>query len=177
MPAADIAAALQRARSVYARRPRAALHDDTTATARWTGGTRIETLHPQGHSVASDMPAEFGGRGNAVSPGWLFRAGLGACAATCIAMVAAEQGLALHLLEVETGSCSDARGLLGMPDEQGVAVPAGSRELRVQVRLAAAGASAAQLEAVAGEGLRRSPVYAALAATVPITVRVSAVAA
>jgi uncharacterized OsmC-like protein len=176
MPEADIAAALQRARSVYARRPQAALHDDTTATARWTGGTRIETQHPQGHSVTSDMPTEFGGRGDAVSPGWLFRAGLGACTATCIAMVAAEQGLALGLLEVEAGSCSDARGLLGVPDEAGVAVPAGSRDLRMHVRLAAPGAGTAQLEEVAAEGLRRSPVYAALCANVPIAVRVSAIA-
>jgi uncharacterized OsmC-like protein len=164
MPGTDVAAALQRARSVYARRPQAALHEDAPATARWSGGTRVDSLHPRGHSVHSDMPAEFGGAGDAVSPGWLFRAGLAACTATCIALVAAERGVSLGLLEVEAGSRSDARGLLGMQDEAGLPVPAASRDLRMNIRLAADDAGVAQLEAIASEGLRRSPVYAALAA-------------
>jgi len=172
MTGTTIAAALQRARSVYERRPQAALHEDAPATARWAGGTRIESRHPQGHAVHSDMPVEFGGAGDAPSPGWLFRAGLAACTATCIALVAAERGVSLELLEVEAASRSDARGLLGMQDGAGKPVPVATRDLRMHVRLGAGGVGESQLSAIATEGLRRSPVYAALAAAALVATRV-----
>jgi uncharacterized OsmC-like protein len=175
MSSQEIALALQRARSVFERRPQSALHADAPATARWAGGTRVHSLHGSGASVPSDMPREFGGSGDQVSPGWLFRAGLGACSTTCIALVAAERGVALAQLEIETTSNSDARGLLGMND-QATAAPSATRDLGMHVRVAATACGEAELRSLVEEGLRRSPVYAALREAVPITVRVSVAA-
>ena len=82
----DVATALERARTVLARKPAMGVHDDAPATARWGGGTRIEASHANGTRMETDMPAELGGSGDRVSPGWLFRAGIASCAATTIAM-------------------------------------------------------------------------------------------
>lgn len=95
MAAADIAKALQRVESVLRRRPDSGLNDDAPATARWDGGTRMVANHPSGKQVLTDMPAEIGGSGDQVTPGWLFRAALASCTATRIAMAAAAQGIAL----------------------------------------------------------------------------------
>ena len=100
MTTRDIAASLHRAQTVFQRRPEMGLHDDAPATALWQGGTRVATRHGNGTEVSSDMPAELGGSGDRITPGWLFRAGLASCAATTIALAAIEQGIALSHLEV-----------------------------------------------------------------------------
>src|SRR5438477_135748 len=64
MSTEELAAALQRAATVYRRRPDMGLQDDTAATSRWEGGTRVATSHPNGTQMSSDMPAEFGGTGD-----------------------------------------------------------------------------------------------------------------
>ena len=79
------------------------MSDDVPAAAHWTGGTRVRTSHPDDMRFATDLASELGGTGDQVSPGWLMRASLAACAATFIAMKAAEQGIALASLEVRTG--------------------------------------------------------------------------
>ena len=79
MATQDIAAALQRVEAVLTRRPEAGVHDDSPAAARWQGGTRVVASHANGTEVASDMPGEFGGTGDLITPGWLFRAGLASC--------------------------------------------------------------------------------------------------
>jgi uncharacterized OsmC-like protein len=173
MATQEVALALQRAKAVLAKRPQAALHADPAATARWMGGTRVHSLHGSGSCVPSDMPAEVGGSGDQLTPGWLFRAGLGACTVTCIALIAAERQIGLARLEIETSSCSDARGLLGMNDDSGAPVSAASRELTMQVRVAAPGSSEAELRALVAEGLRRSPIYCAVCAALPIEVQIS----
>ena len=104
MAAQDIAAALQRVETVLRRRPEAGLHEDSQATARWTGGLRVVSSHPNGKEVLSDMPDEFGGSGDQVTPGWLLRAGFASCVATRIAMQAATEGIALEQLEVRVTS-------------------------------------------------------------------------
>ena len=158
MKSDNLAAALQRARTVLQRRPDMGLHDDAPAVARVEGGTRVVSRHPNGIEVVSDMPKELGGNGEHVTPGWLFRAGLASCAATCIAMTAAEEGLTLDLLEVQAGSRSDTRGVLGMQEDDGTAVYAGSQDLQLQVRIRANGVASHALHALVEQGLRCSPV-------------------
>jgi hypothetical protein len=82
MSTRDIAAALQRARSVLERRPDMGLHDDAPASASWQGGTRVVTRHANGTELPSDMPTELGGSGDRITPGWLFRAGMASCPCT-----------------------------------------------------------------------------------------------
>ncbi|MBC8058051.1 MAG: OsmC family protein, partial [Rhizobiales bacterium] len=137
----DIATAMQRVEAILRRRPETGLHDDAPATARWEGGTRVVAHHANGTQMASDMPAELGGTGDHITPGWMFRAGLASCATTSIAMAAAAQGVALDALEVRASSRSDTRGFLGVPDVDGEPVPAGPQDLQLQVRIASASAA------------------------------------
>ncbi|HTT09634.1 MAG TPA: OsmC family protein [Burkholderiaceae bacterium] len=168
MGANELAAALQRAETVFRRRPETGLHDDLQATSRWEGGTRVVASHANGTQITSDMPCELGGTGDRITPGWLFRAGLASCSATAIAMTAAAQGIDLASLEVRVGSRSDARGLLGMNGVDGEPVCAGPRDYEVRVGIAAHGASPERLRALVDEGLRRSPMQQALKTAMPI---------
>lgn len=141
----DIAAALQRAETVFTRRPEAAVHDDAPGVVRWEGGLRTVSTHASGKQVATDMPAEFGGSGDQVSPGWLLRSGLAACTATTIAMLAAREGIELSRLEVKACSRSDSRGMLGLPDANGDPVYAGPLQLEMHVSIAAPGVAPQRL--------------------------------
>lgn len=164
----DIAVAMRRAEKVFQRRPGAGLHDDAPATARWEGDTRVVTSHANGTQVSTDMPSELGGSGGRVTPGWLFRAGLSACAATSIAMAAAADGIDLTMLEVRASSRSDARGILGMPDVDGTPVPAGPLGIELRVRIGARGVEPARLRALVEDGCRRSPIPHAVRNPVPL---------
>src|ERR1700685_3615340 len=139
MATKDIAAAVQRVESVLKRRPAAGIHDDAPATARWQTGMRVVANHANGTQMLTDMPCELGGRGDQVTPGWLFRAGLASCLATCIAMDAAAESFALAKLEVSVSSRSDLRGHFGMADAQGEPVSAAARDVHLLVRIAAPG--------------------------------------
>jgi uncharacterized OsmC-like protein len=172
MPARDIAAALKRVESVLQRRPQAGLGDDTTATVRWQGGTRLIACHPSGAEVTTDMPVEVGGSGDRITPGWLFRAGLAGCGATCIALVAAAEGVDLDELEVSTATRSDTRGMLGMTEADGRPVSAAARDFRLNVRIAARGVAPDRLRALARRGLDSSPAYAALSVVLPIELQI-----
>jgi len=176
MAAQDIAAAIRRVESVLERRPEVGLHEDTPATARWESGTRIVSSHANGTTLLTDMPCELGGRGDQVTPGWLFRAGLASCLATCIAMDAAAEGLALAKLEVSVSSRSDLRGHLGMADAQGEPVSAAARDVHLLVRIAAPGVSPERLRNLVDESNRCSPMSATLRHAVPATLRVEVVA-
>jgi uncharacterized OsmC-like protein len=168
----DIAAALRRVEAVLQRRPAAGLSDDAPATARWSGNTRVITSNADGSQVATDMPAELGGSGEHVSPGWLLRAGLASCAATRIAMAAALEGIELSTLEVQARSRSDARGLLGLADGDGRAVPAGPLDVELRVRIAGRGASAERLRALVEHSHTCSPVSDALARGVSVALQI-----
>ena len=168
----DVAAAMERVKTVLERRPDMGLHDDAHATATWKGGTRIVATHANGKQIATDMPQEFSGTGDQVTPGWLFRAGLASCAATTIAMTAAERGIELTTLEVKADSRSDARGFLRMEEPDGSLVAAGPCDLRVTVRIAASNAPAEQLRALVDEGLGCAPISNAVANANPIAVDV-----
>lgn len=168
MAAPDIAQALQRIESVLRRRPDSGLHDDAPATARWEGGTRVLASHPSGKQVVTDMPAEMGGSGDQVSPGWLFRAGLASCTATRIAMAAAAQGIELQTLELRASSRSDTRGLLGLANADGQPVSAAPQDVQLHVRIAARGVSSQCLRALVQESYRCSPVPRAVQDAVPV---------
>jgi organic hydroperoxide reductase OsmC/OhrA len=124
--------------------------------------------------MATDMPSELGGAGNAVNvtPGWLFRAGFASCAATCIAMGAAAQGIELESLEVVASSRSDLRGLLGMTDADGEPVCAGPRDVELMVRIRAPGIPPDRLRELVEERYRCSPISSAVASAMPVDLRI-----
>jgi uncharacterized OsmC-like protein len=168
----DIAAAMHRVQTVLRRRPEMGLHDDAPATARWQSGTRIASSHANGTQVLTDMPTELGGSGDQVSPGWLFRAGIASCLATCIAMRAAQAGIALSALDVRASSRSDLRGLLGMTDATGAVVCAGPCNVELVVRIEAHGIAHERLRDLVEESQRFSPMPTALRNAVPVSLRI-----
>jgi organic hydroperoxide reductase OsmC/OhrA len=168
----DIAAAVHRVKSVLKRRPATGIHDDAPATAQWQTGLRVVARHANGTQMVTDMPAELGGSGDRVTPGWLFRAGLASCLATRIAMGAASVGIELTLLEVLASSRSDARGLLGMADVSGEAVGAGPRDVELLVRIAAPGVSGETLQTLVKDSNRCSPISAAARDALPVILRI-----
>ena len=172
MAAQDIAAALERVESVLRRRPEAGLHDDAPATARWDSGTRVVSHHANGTQVPTDMPDEFGGTGDHVTPGWLLRAGVASCTATRIAMAAATEGIELQTLEVQTTSRSDARGLLGLADADGEPVNARPLDMQLHVRIRAHGVAPDRLRAFVEESIRCSPMVCAIQEAVPMALRI-----
>jgi uncharacterized OsmC-like protein len=172
MAAEDIAAALQRVEAVLRRRPEAGLHEDSQAVARWTGGLTVLASHANGTQVPTDMPGEFGGGGDRVTPGWLLRAGFASCVATRIAMGAATEGIELEQLEVRVDSRSDARGMLDVAEADGTPVNAGPLEMQLSVRIAAPGIAPQRLRALVEESHRCSPMSAAVQLPVPVSLRI-----
>jgi uncharacterized OsmC-like protein len=167
-----IADAIRRVETVLRRKPEAGQHDDAPATARWKSGARFVASHPNGAQVATDMPTELGGSGDQVTPGWLFRAGLAACSATSILMAAAAEGIELTVLEVDAGSRSDTRGLLGMSGVGGEAVYGGPGDVTLHVRIAAAGVEPERLRDVVRTGVARSPVPNVVTHATPLDLRI-----
>jgi uncharacterized OsmC-like protein len=166
--AGGVAQALRRVEAVLQRRPEAGEHDDAPAVARWQSGTRVVSSHANGTQIESDMPSEFGGGGAQVTPGWLLRAGFASCTATCIAMHAALEGIALDTLEVQASSRSDSRGVLGMAGADGALVPAGPHDVRLQVRIAARGVAAQRLRTLVERSYDCSPMGCAMREAVPV---------
>jgi uncharacterized OsmC-like protein len=177
MTTSDIAVALQRAEAVFQRRPDMGLHEDVAATARWQGGTRVLISRDGGAQLATDLPVELGGTGDGLTPGWLFRAGLAACANASIVLTAATEGVELTSLEVRTRSRSDTRGLLGMAEPSGASVCSIPRDVQLHVRIAARDVSPQRLRALVTEGCRRAPIPNAVQGAVPIELRIEAVEA
>ena len=172
MTTQEIAAALRRLEAVLRGRPEAGLHDDGPAIARWEGGVRVATGDAGGVRIVTDMPREFGGSGDKASPSWLFRAALASCATTRIAMAAAAEGIELTALEVVAGSRSDTRGILGLADGDGEPVPAGPRDVQLQVRIGARGASPERLRTLVADSGRCSPMTDAAQSALPVALRV-----
>lgn len=172
MAAERIAAALARLESVLRLRPTFGDSEETPAIARWQGGAKLSVRHPKGHlELLTDLPAELGGEGEGVTPGWLMRAGLAGCAATSIVLSAAAEGIELESLEITAGARSDVRGLLGMTGEGGAPVPAEFREVRLLVRISAPGVPRERLQALIERANQRSPVSSALRQAVPVELR------
>lgn len=165
----EIATAMQRVEAVLVRRPEFGLHDDAPASAYWEGGTRVVSTNANDTRIVTDMPAELGGSGDQITPGWLLRAGLASCAATRIAMAAAVENIELTALQVVASSRSDTRGMLGMADADGNQVQAGPREAHLHVRISARSVSPERLRALVEDSQRCSPVSVALQNEVPLT--------
>ncbi|HUN71907.1 MAG TPA: OsmC family protein [Steroidobacteraceae bacterium] len=173
MAAERIAAALARLEAALRQHPAFGLHEESPAVTRWQGGTKFITSPPGGGpEVLTDLPQQMGGDGEGVTPGWPVRAGLAACVATVIALHAASQGIELTSLEVAVGGRADVRGILGMADEQGKTVSAGPTEMRLEVKIAAAGVSRERLQALVEQANRCSPASSALRQAVPLNLRI-----
>jgi uncharacterized OsmC-like protein len=152
----------------FAQHPHNAVAPDRPAIATVTSGLRCEARGPKGELLVTDMPPAIDGEGSAPTPGWFLRAALASCDATVITMRAAQLGITLERLEVEVGGTSDHRGLLGVDDR----IPAGPLALHVTVRIAAPGASDAQLHELVAWSERHSPVGDALRRALPVTLHV-----
>lgn len=144
---------LERAKRLFLEKPGAAKKPNAAATAVWRNGLSCEVLGPAAERAVTDMPDAMGGTGAGSNPGWLLRAGMASCTATAIAMRAAMLGIELNTLEVKVDSESDARGLVGIPDVQTTL-----GNLRMSVRIGAAGADEAQLRDLVAWGEAHSPV-------------------
>jgi uncharacterized OsmC-like protein len=177
MAAQDVAAAWHRVESALGRRPELGLRDDAPATARWREDTQFVVAHPSGAELRTDMSRELGGRGDDVSPGWLLRAGVASCTATCISMACAARGIDIEALEVRVSSRSDTRGLLGMAEPDGASVYAGPRDMQMQVRISASGVELQRLRAVVEETCHTSPMFRAIQDAVPVKLSIDVVRA
>lgn len=168
----QVAKAMERVRSVFARHPSAAVHSDEPATARWEQGLGVVSFHENGTQIPTDMPVELGGRGDQVTPGWLLRAALASCLATRIAMEAAATGVTLSRIEVLARGTSDARGLLGMSDPGGKKVSAGPLELQLEVKIGTRDATREQVEAMVLKSVGCSPVSATIGGGLQVGLRI-----
>jgi uncharacterized OsmC-like protein len=159
----DIRHAVSKVVAHFLAHPDDARSEDKPARAALESGLRINVAGPGSWSVTTDMPSALGGEGSAPSPGWLRRAAQAACEATMIALRAAHEGVALDHLEVEVGSVSDDRGMLGM--EAGL--PAGPAETWSRVKVSARGVPQEKLRQVVEWAEQHSPVTDALSRSVP----------
>jgi len=150
--------ALARAAAVFAARPTQAVSPDVPAKARWSGGLECELSGPAGAQVRTGMPRSLAGRADAPTPGWYLRAAQASCLTTVIALRAAETGLVLRELEVEYGSESDARGILGLPGARAV----GPLRATVRVRISADHAGEPLLRELVHWAFEHSPVAASM---------------
>lgn len=158
MSSSDLAQAMQRFEAALTRRPEFGLHDDAPAQATLLQGTMVRVQHPSGAQVVTDMPAEFAGTGALPTPGWHFRAGLTACAATSIAMLAATREVTLSQLAIRAESRSDSCGLFGLPAANGALAGAAPVQLRMTVEIASPHRSPTDLRALVDTALERSPI-------------------
>jgi uncharacterized OsmC-like protein len=158
-----IAEAIASAKAYLAAHPDEARYRDSVASAVVEDGLRVRVTGTDGSSLVTDMVAGVGGTASAPSPGWLFRAAYASCAATLIAMRAAEQGVVFSALEIEVDSESDDRGILGIEED----VPAGPSSMRVTVRAESTQDEGTVREIIAW-GLNHCPVDDAVRRSVPV---------
>ncbi len=163
----DIKGSIENAVRYLAEHPDEARYTDTAARAILGDALRVEVAGPSGERLVTDMPGGVGGRGEEVSPGWLFRAAIASCVASVIGMEAAAQGIGLDSLEVEVDSESDDRGVLSMDPE----VPAGPLSARVRVRASADGVEEGRLREIIERGAGRCPVFDATRRAVEISLQ------
>jgi len=165
----DIREAIMNVRSALAAKVDAGPAPDRPATAVIEDGLRCRAEGGDGWSVITDMPAPVGGAATGPTPGWLIRAALASCAATTIAMRAAELEIALTRLEVTAESETDMRGLLGVGD----GVDPGPTGARLRVELAAEPAEEQRLEELVRWADSHSPVGDCVRRAVPVELVIS----
>ena len=143
---------------------------DRPAVAVMEDGLRCRAEGGDGWAVVTDMPAAVGGGGAAPTPGWLIRAALASCAATTVAMRAAELDITLTRLEVTAESETDMRGLLDVGD----GVEPGPTRAVLRVRLAADEAGEQRLEELVEWADSHSPVGDCVRRAVPVELEIEA---
>lgn len=158
----DIRLAVAKVVSHFLAHPGDALSEDKPAKAVLETGLRMNVQGPGSWSITTDMTPALGGEGSAPSPGWLRRAAQAACEATMIALRAAHEGFALDRLEVEVGSVSDDRGMLGVAE-----VPPGPTESWARIIVSAKGVAPEKLREVVEWAEAHSPVTDSLSRPVP----------
>jgi uncharacterized OsmC-like protein len=166
----DIRESIINVRSALEAKADAGPAPDRPATAVIEDGLRCRAEGGDGWAVVTDMPAPVGGGSTAPTPGWLIRAALASCAATTIAMRAAELEIHLTRLEVRAESETDMRGLLGA----GNGVDPGPVCARLRVDLAAEGADEQQLEELVRWADSHSPVGDCLRRAVAVALEIVA---
>ena len=166
----DIRESILNVRSALEAKSDAGPAPDRPAIAVIEDGLRCRAEGGDGWAVVTDMPAPVGGTGTAPTPGWLIRAALASCAATTIAMRAAELEIVLTRLEVRAESETDMRGLLGA----GNGVDPGPVGARLYVELAADGADERRLEELVRWADSHSPVGDCLRRAVAVELEVTA---
>jgi uncharacterized OsmC-like protein len=162
--------AIEKTGHFLAQNPEKSRSKSPPAMAALLDGLRCEVRGPAGELLQTDMPPGVGGSASAPNPGWLMRAALASCNATCIAMRAARLGVALTRLEVTVTSESDVRGMLGVDES----IPAGLQDMCVQVRIAAADCPADKLEEMVRWACAHSPVGGSDPGNARVTVDVQA---
>jgi uncharacterized OsmC-like protein len=165
----DIRESILNVRSALASKPDAGPAPDRPAVAVMEDGLRCRAEGGDGWSIVTDMPGAVGGAGAAPTPGWVIRAALASCAATAIAMRAAELEIPLTELEVTAESETDMRGLLGVAD----GVDAGPARAWLRVRLAAEGVDDQQLDDLVQWADSHSPVGDALRRAIPLKLEIA----
>ena len=156
-------------RSALASRADAGPAPDRPAVAVIEDGLRCRAEGGDGWAVVTDMPGVVGGEGAAPTPGWLIRAALASCAATTIAMRAAELNIALTELEVTAESETDMRGLLDVGED----VEPGPVGARLRIRLAADDADEERLEELVEWADSHSPVGDCVRRAVPVELEIT----
>ncbi|MGH8222392.1 MAG: OsmC family protein [Woeseiaceae bacterium] len=154
MSNSDVHGALDKLTRILIDQPEKARSKNAAALACLREGLKCHVTGPNGEHVETDMPPTMGGTAAAPNPGWLFRASIASCGATLIAMRAAQLGIGLQKLEVSVTSESDHRGILGLDKRVSAAI----EELRIHVKIAADGATRAQLLELASWAEEHSPV-------------------
>jgi uncharacterized OsmC-like protein len=167
MAGTQVREALERTSKLLIEHPEKALVKNALATASLMDGLKCRVSGPAGETIQTDMPGGVGGNASGPNPGWLMRAGLASCNATCIAMRAAQLGIELSALDVTVTSQSDSRGMLGLAD-----VSAGLQDLHVHVRISAAGKSPAELDELVRWACAHSPVGCSDPASARVEVQV-----
>jgi uncharacterized OsmC-like protein len=165
----DIRESILNVRSALASHEDAGPAPDRPAAAVVEHGLRCRVEGPDGWAVVTDMPAAVGGGAAAPSPAWLIRAALASCAATAIAMRAAELEINLTRLEVTAESETDMRGLL----DAGGGVDPGPASVRLRVELAANGVAEERLEELVRWADAHSPVCDAARRALPVELEIA----
>jgi uncharacterized OsmC-like protein len=166
----EVRASILNVRSALASKLDAGPASDRPAVAVIEEGLRGRVRGGDGWSIVTDKPAAVGGGGAAPTPGWLIRAALASCAATTIAMRAAELEIPLTRLEVTAESETDMRGLLAVGD----GVEPGPARARLRVEVAAEAVDEHRLEELVEWADRHSPVGDCVRRAVPVELEIAA---
>ena len=166
----QVAESIAAARSMLGAKADAGPATDRPAAAVVESGLRCRVEGPDGWSLVTDMPTPVGGNAAAPTPSWFLRAAWASCAATAIAMRAAELGISLTWLEVTAESETDMRGLLAVGD----GVPPGPQRARLRISIASDEEETQRLRELVEWADRHSPVGDALRRALPIELDLAA---